>query len=81
MYVSKNLCNRNHNFFCWNAGAVPGVFCKNIFIADLWGNSYLSEIMQTSFTVKNKENVVESGCFEKLLQWRAPTLFWNEAKK
>ena len=37
--------------------------------------------MQTSFTVKNKENVVESGCFEKLLQWRAPTLFRNETKK
>ena len=55
--------------FCWNEGEVSG---------DLLGSQYLFEILQTSLTVKNSENVVKSGCFEKRLQWRAPTLFRNE---
>ena len=39
---------------------------------------HLFEILQISFTVENSENVVKSGCFEKRLRWRVPTLFRNE---
>ena len=46
--------------------------CKNILLTDLSGGQYLFEILQTSLTVKNNENGVKSGCFEKLLRWRAP---------
>ena len=54
--------------FCWMEGAVPGILFKNLFVADLLGSQYLFEILQTSLTVKNSENVVKSGCFEKLLR-------------
>ena len=64
--------------FCWNEGAVSGVLCKNIYLADLLGSQYLSEILQTSLNVKNSENVVKSGCFEKRLRWRAPFFFLIE---
>ena len=57
---------------CWNERAVSGVLCKNIFVTDLLGSQHLFEILQTSHTLKNSENVVKSGCFESLLQWRAP---------
>ena len=77
MDVSKRFCNGEHKFFCWNEGAMSGVFYKNIFIADLLGSLHLFEIIQTSLTVKNSENVMESWCFEKLLQWRAPNIFQN----
>ena len=62
-------------FFCCNEGAVSGVLCKNIFVNDLLGSQHLFEILQTSLTFKNCENVVKSGCFEKLLRWRAPIFF------
>ena len=61
-------------------GAVPGILFKNLFVADLLGSQYLFEILQTSLTVKNSENVVKSGCFEKLLRWRAPFFFQNEGE-
>ena len=62
----------------WNEGAVSGVLCKNIFLDELLESECLFEILQTSFTVKNSENVLNSGCFEKSLRWRLPTLFRNE---
>ena len=40
------------------------------FVGDLLGSQYLFEILQASLTVKNGENVVKSGCFEKRLWWR-----------
>ena len=40
--------------------------CIKIFLADLSGIQYLFEILQTSLTVKNIENVVWSGCFENV---------------
>ena len=46
---------------CSNEGAVSGVLCKKIFLAELLENEYLFEILQTSFTVKSSENVVKSG--------------------
>ena len=48
---------------------------KNIFVADLLGSQYLFEILQTSLTVKNSENGVKYGCFEKCSRWRAPVFF------
>ena len=33
----------------------------------LLGGRFLFEILQTSLTVKNSENVVKRGCFEKRL--------------
>ena len=68
------------NLFCRNEGAVSDVLYKNNFVSDLLGNQYLFEILQTSLTFKNSENVVKSGCFEKLLQWRAPIFFRNEGR-
>ena len=64
--------------FCWNEGAVPGVLCKNIFVADLLGSQYLFETLQISLTVKNSENVVKSRCFKKHLLWRATIFFPND---
>ena len=58
--------------FCWNEGAVSGILCKKIFVTDLSGSQHLFEILQTSLTFKNSENVVKSGCFEKPRRWRAP---------
>ena len=52
-----------------------GVWCKNIFPADLLGIQYLFEILQTSLTDKNGENEVKSRFFEKYLGWRAPIFF------
>ena len=63
---------------CWNEGAVSGVLCKNIFVTDLLDSQHLFEILLTSHTFKNSENVVKSGCFENLLRWKAPILFRNE---
>ena len=48
---------------------------KNIFVADLLRSQYLFKILQTSLTVKNSENGVKSGCFEKYSRWRAPIFF------
>ena len=64
----------------WNEGAVSGVLCENIFVAESLGTQFLFEILQPSLSVKNCENAVASGCFEKILQWGAPTLFRNEVK-
>ena len=61
--------------FYRNEGAVSGVLCKNIFVADLLGSQNLFKILETSLIVENSENVVKSGCFEKCLLWRAPIFF------
>ena len=45
---------------------------KNTFVADILRSQYLSEILQTSFTVKSSENEVKHECFEKCSRWRAP---------
>ena len=64
-------------FFFGNEGAVSGVLYKINFVSDLLGKSAFIEILQTSFTFKNSENVVKSGCFQKLLLWRAAIYFRN----
>ena len=51
-----------------------------ILLADLLGSQYLFEILQASLTVKNSENVVKSGCFEKRLRWRPSSVFRNERR-
>ena len=73
MDVSKNFWRTQ--IFYWNEGAVSGVLRKNIFVAGLLGSQYLFEILQTSLAVKNSENVIKSGCFEKCLRCRAPFFF------
>ena len=73
----KDSAMENAIFF-WNKGEVEGVLCKNILLANLLGSQHLLEILQTSLTFKNSEKVVKSGCFEKLLRWRAPIFFGNE---
>ena len=80
MNVSRNLCDRERKFFFGNERAVSGVLYKNNFVSDLLGSQYLFEILQTSLTFRNSENVVKSGCFEKLLRWRAPIFFRNEGR-
>ena len=66
--------------FCRNEGAVSGILYKNNFESDLLGIQHLFQILQTSFTFKNNENVVKSGCFKKLLRWRAPIFYRNEGR-
>ena len=73
----KDSAMENAIFF-WNKGEVEGVLCKNILLANLLGSQHLLEILQTSLTFKNSEKVVKSGCFEKLLRWRAPIFFRND---
>ena len=51
-----------------------------IFLADLLESQHLFEILQTSLTIKNSENVVKGRCFENRLRWRAPTFFRNEGE-
>ena len=75
MDFSKNFCDGENAFFYWNKGAVSDVLCKSIFGADLLGSQYMFEILQTSFTFKNSENVVKSGCLQKRLRWRVPIFF------
>ena len=48
---------------------------KNILLADLLGSQHLGEVLQTSLTFENSENVVKSGSFEICLRWRAPFFF------
>ena len=55
--------------------------CKNSFLADLLGSQHLLEILQTSLIFKNSEKVVKSGCFEKLLRWRAPIFFFEMTER
>ena len=57
---------------------MSGVLCRNICVADLLGSQYLLEVLETSLTVKNSENVVKNGYFEKRLLWRALIIFRNE---
>ena len=76
MDASKNFCDGESNFL--NKESSDGVLGKNIFLADLSGCQYLFEILQTSLSVKNSENVVKSGCFEKRLGRRVLTFFQNQ---
>ena len=62
-----------------NERAVSDVLYKNNFVSDLLGSQHLFEILQTSLTFKNSENAVKSGCFEKLLRWKAS--FFSEMKE
>ena len=39
--------------------------CKNVLLADLLGSQYLPEILQTSLTFKNSENMEKNDCFKK----------------
>ena len=66
--------------FFGNEGAVSGVLYKNNFVSDLLGSQYLLEILSSSLTVKNNENGVKGGCFEKLLRWRAPIFSRNDGR-
>ena len=43
------------------------VNCVKTFLIDRFGSQYLFEIHYTSLTIKNSENVVKRGCFEKCL--------------
>ena len=45
------------------------VSCVKKSLAESIGIQYLFEILQTPLCVKNNENVVKSGCFEKGLRW------------
>ena len=49
---------------------MQGVLCKNILLIDLLGNQHFYEILQTSPTFKNSENMKKNDCFEKDLRDR-----------
>ena len=53
-------------------------YVKVFFLADLLGSLYLLKILQTLLTVKNNENKVKSGCFERNLGWRVLIIYGNE---
>ena len=75
--VSKRFRDevRNFFFFFFEMKERGSVFFENNYLADLLGSQYLLKILQTSLTVKNSENVVKTGCFEKRLRRRAPNFF------
>ena len=75
----KDSAMESANFYLKKWRGVRCLF-KSPLLADLLGSQYLLEILQSSLTVKNNENGVKSGCFEKLLRWRAPIFFRNEGK-
>ena len=79
MDVFKNLCDGEHTFFVGMKEKSQIFLCKIIFVTDLSGSQHLFQILQTSLTFKNSENVVKSGCFEKCLRWRAS--FFSEMKE
>ena len=68
MEIFKNFRDAERKFFS-NLRKV--VRC----LPDLSGSQYLFQILQTSLTVKNSENAVKSGCFEKSLRRRVPISF------
>ena len=80
MDVSKNLCDGEHTFFVGMKEKSQIFLCEIIFVTDLSGSQHLFQILQTSLTFKKSENVVKSGCFEKLLGWRTPIFFRNEGR-
>ena len=51
------------------------VLYKNIALAEQLGSHSLSEILQTSVTVKISENMVKSGCFEKKFVMESDKIF------
>ena len=55
--------------------------CKNISFADLLGSQKLLEILQIPHTVKDSENLVKSGCFEKCLGWEFECQIFFEMKE
>ena len=77
--VSKRFRDEVRNFFFFffffEMKERCSVFCENNYLADSLGSQYLLKILQTSLTVKNSENVVKTGCFEKRLRRRAPNFF------
>ena len=56
------------------------VSCVKKSLAESIGSQYLFEILQTPLCVKNNENVVKSGCFEKGLRWWAPIFYHNDGR-
>ena len=70
--VSKYLCNVvQKTFLKWRTEFRCLVFY------DPFRSQYLFEILHTLFIIKNSENVVKSGCFEKTLRQRVPIIFRN----
>ena len=63
-----------------HGGTALGALCKNILLVDLLRSQHLLEILLTSLTFRNSENVVKSRCFKKRLRWRAPIFFRNEGR-
>ena len=74
MIVSKRFCDGERIFFS-NEGGVKGVLFKNILLVDLSGSQHLLEVLHTSPSFENSENVVKSGSFEMHLRWRASCFF------
>ena len=79
MDISKNLCDGERTFFVGMKEKSQIFLCKIIFVADLSGSQHLFQVLQTSLIFKNSENVVKSGCFEKLLRWKRQ--FFSEMKE
>ena len=76
MNISKNFSNEERNFFEIKEGFK--VSCVKIyFLSELLGSQYLLEILKTSPTVKNSENVVT---LRKVFVTRA-TIFYESERE
>ena len=73
MNVNKNICDGELSNFFFEIKEGCKVSCVKIFLADLFGSQYVFEILHTSLTVTNSENVVKFGSF---LNWECK-LFWK----
>ena len=61
MDVFKNLCDGEHTFFVGMKEKSQIFLCKIIFVTDLSGSQHLFQILQTSLTFKNSENVIKKN--------------------
>ena len=78
MDVSKRFWDGERKFFEKIKGECKVPCVISWFLMNQVPSQHLLEIAQTSFTFKNSEKVVKSGCFKKLFRWSAPIFFRNE---
>ena len=62
---SKDFCEEKRNSFLEMKNGCEPSRVKIFFQMTLLGSHYIFEILQTSSTVKNRENKVKSACYER----------------
>ena len=63
MFLKTSAIESANFFLKWKRGI--SCLVLKCFLANLFGNKFLPEILQISFTVKNSGNIVKSGFFKR----------------